>query len=63
LNIVLLRSNVFSALRGGLFDLLNFRNREWHPGIEALGPAEAAGIYDLRSTLASQRARGGDLRL
>lgn len=44
---------VFPALRGGLFDLPNFRKREWHPALEASGVRRPVRIYDLRSTFAS----------
>jgi hypothetical protein len=44
---------VFPALRGGPFDLPNFRKREWQPAIEASGVQRPARTYDLRSTFAS----------
>jgi integrase len=50
---------VFPALRGGLFDLPNFRKREWQPAIEASGVARPARIYDLRSTFASNALAAG----
>jgi integrase len=50
---------VFPALRGGLFDLPNFRKREWQPAIEASGVRRPARIYDLRSTFASNALAAG----
>jgi hypothetical protein len=50
---------VFAAKRGGLFDLANFRRREWQPAIEASGVARRARIYDLRSTFASNALAAG----
>jgi integrase len=50
---------VFPALRGGLFDLPNFRKREWHPAIESSGVRRPARIYDLRSTFASNALAAG----
>ena len=50
---------MFPALRGGLFDLPNFRKREWHPAIEASGVRRPARIYDLRSTFASNALAAG----
>lgn len=50
---------VFPALRGGPFDLPNFRKREWHPAIEASGVRRPARIYDLRSTFASNALAAG----
>ena len=47
------------ALRGGVFDLANFRRREWGPAIEAAGIAKPARIYDLRSTFASNALAAG----
>jgi integrase len=41
------------APRGGVFDLHNFRSREWLPAIEASGVRTPARIYDLRSSFAS----------
>jgi integrase len=41
------------ARRGGVFDLHNFRRREWAPAIEASGVRKPARIYDLRKTFAS----------
>jgi integrase len=41
------------AQRGGVFDLNNFRRRQWAPAIEASGVRTPARIYDLRSTFAS----------
>jgi integrase len=40
------------AHRGGVFDLHNFRRRQWAPAIEASG-VRPGRIYDLRSTFAS----------
>jgi integrase len=50
---------VFPAVRGGPFDLANFRRREWQPAIEAAGVATPARIYDLRSTFASNALAAG----
>lgn len=47
------------ALRGGVFDLHNFRRREWAPAIEASGVRKPARIYDLRSTFASNALAAG----
>jgi hypothetical protein len=47
------------ALRGGLFDLPNFRKREWHPAIEASGVPMPARTYDLLSTFASNALAAG----
>jgi integrase len=50
---------VFAARRGGVFDLHNFRRREWAPAIEASGVPKPARIYDLRSTFASNALEAG----
>ena len=50
---------LFAARRGGPFDLANFRRREWAPAIEASGVARPAGLYDLRSTFASNSLAAG----
>jgi integrase len=50
---------IFSAPRGGLLHLNNFRRREWAPAIEAAGIARPARIYDLRSTFASRALAAG----
>lgn len=47
------------ARRGGVFDLHNFRRREWAPAIEASGVRTPARIYDLRSTFASNALAAG----
>ena len=47
------------ARRGGVFDLANFRRREWAPAIEASGVRKPARIYDLRSTFASNALAAG----
>jgi integrase len=47
------------ARRGGVFDLDNFRRREWAPAIEASGVSKPARIYDLRSTFASNALAAG----
>lgn len=44
---------VFASVRGGPFDVENFRKREWAPTIDAAGIAKPARLYDLRSTFAS----------
>jgi hypothetical protein len=41
------------ARRGGVFNVNNFRLREWRPAIEASGVHKPGRIYDLRSTFAS----------
>lgn len=47
------------ARRGGVFDLHNFRRRQWAPAIEAAGIAKPAKIYDLRKTFASNALAAG----
>jgi integrase len=47
------------ARKGGVFDLHNFRRRQWAPAIEAAGIAKPARIYDLRSTFASNALAAG----
>jgi integrase len=50
---------VFAGLKGGPFDLPNFRKRSWAPAVDAAGIAKPARIYDLRSTFISNAlARG-----
>jgi integrase len=50
---------LFTAPAGGLFNLNNFRRREWAPAIEASGTARPARVYDLRSTFASRALAAG----
>src|SRR5215207_6214851 len=50
---------LFTAPRGGLLELDDFRKREWAPAIEASGVARPARIYDLRSTFASDALAAG----
>jgi integrase len=50
---------LFPARRGGIFDLANFRRREWGPAVEASGVRRPARIYDLRSTFASNALAAG----
>ena len=50
---------VFAALRGGPFDLANFRRRVWAPATEAAAITKPARIYDLRSTVASNSLAAG----
>jgi integrase len=50
---------LFTAPRGGQFELDDFRKREWAPAIEAGGIARPARIYDLRSTFASDALAAG----
>ena len=46
-------------MRGGPFDVHNFRRREWGPAIESAGIAKPARLYDTRSTFISNAlARG-----
>ena len=50
---------VFAGVRGGPFDVHNFRRREWGPAIESAGIAKPARLYDTRSTFISNAlARG-----
>ena len=42
-----------------MFDLHNFRRRQWSPAIEASGVRTPARIYDLRSTFASNALAAG----
>ena len=46
------------ARRGGVFDLANFRRREWKPAIDASGVRKPARIYP-RSTFASNALAAG----
>ena len=50
---------IFTAPAGGLFNLNNFRRREWAPAIEASDTTTPARIYDLRSTFASRALAAG----
>jgi hypothetical protein len=50
---------LFAVPEGGLFNLDNFRRREWDPAIEAAAIAKPARIYDLRSTFASNALAAG----
>ena len=50
---------LFAARRGGVFNLHNFRRREWNPAIETSGVRRPARIYDLRSTFASNALAAG----
>ena len=47
------------AQRGGVFDLHNFRRRQWNPAVEAAWVRTPARIYDLRSTFASNALAAG----
>ncbi len=47
------------ARRGRVFDLHNFRRKEWAPAIEAAGVRTPARIYDLRCTFASNALAAG----
>ena len=53
------RPLIFSAPKGGVFNLDNFRRRQWAPAIEASGVRTPARIYDLRSTFASDALAAG----
>src|SRR5215213_2180952 len=50
---------LFTAPRGGLFSLDDFRRREWTPAIEASGTPTPARIYDLRATFVSDALAAG----
>jgi hypothetical protein len=50
---------LFTAPKGGVITLDNFRSREWVPAIEAAGIGSPARIYDLRSTYASNSLAAG----
>ena len=50
---------IFTAPKGGLLNLDNFRRRLWSPAIEASGVRTPARIYDLRSTFASDALAAG----
>jgi integrase len=50
---------VFASIRGGSFDLHNFRNRIWGPAVDAAGIVKPARLYDLRSTFASNALAAG----
>jgi integrase len=43
----------FPALRGGYFDLHNFRRRAWRPAQRAAGVTPLRRVYDLRHTFAT----------
>jgi integrase len=47
------------AKQGGVFDLANFRRRQWNPAIEASGVHKPAKVYDLRKTFASNALAAG----
>jgi integrase len=49
----------FAASEGGVLNLDNFRRRLWIPAIMSSGVAKPAGIYDLRSTFASNALAAG----
>jgi integrase len=50
---------VFPALRGGHFDLHNFRRRYWMPAQRAAGIMPLRRVYDLRHTFATFALRAG----
>ena len=50
---------LFTAPKGGVINLDNFRRREWVPAIEAAGIEGPARIYDLRCTFASNSLAAG----
>ena len=50
---------LFASIRGGPFDLHNFRNRVWIPAIDSAGVEKPARLYDLRSTFASNALAAG----
>lgn len=50
---------LFASIRGGPFDLHNFRNRIWIPAIDSAGVEKPARLYDLRSTFASNALAAG----
>jgi integrase len=50
---------VFPALRGGYFDLHNFRRRAWMPAQRAVGITPLRRVYDLRHTFATFALRAG----
>jgi integrase len=50
---------VFPALRGGHFDLHNFRRRYWMPAQHAAGIMPLRRVYDLRHTFATFALRAG----
>jgi integrase len=50
---------VFPALRGGYFDLHNFRRRAWMPAQRAVGITPLYRVYDLRHTFATFALRAG----
>ena len=50
---------LFPSLRGGYFDLHNFRTREWKPAQLAVGITPLRSVYDLRHTFATFALRAG----
>ena len=50
---------LFPSLRGGYFDLHNFRNRDWRPAQIAAGIVPLRRVYDLRHTFATFALRAG----
>jgi integrase len=50
---------VFPAVRGGHFDLHNFRRRAWMPAQRAAGITPLRRVYDLRHTFATFALRAG----
>ena len=50
---------LFPSLRGGYFDLHNFRNRYWRPAQIAAGVVPLRRVYDLRHTFATFALRAG----
>jgi integrase len=50
---------LFPSLRGGYFDLHNFRSRDWKPAQLAAGIAPLRRVYDLRHTFATFALRAG----
>ena len=50
---------LFASIRGGPFDLNNFRNRIWSVAVETAGIERPARLYDLRSTFASNALAAG----
>ena len=50
---------LFPSLRGGYFDLHNFRTRDWKPAQLAAGIKPLRRVYDLRHTFATFALRAG----
>jgi hypothetical protein len=50
---------LFPSVRGGYFDLHNFRNRYWRPAQVAAGIVPLRRVYDLRHTFATFALRAG----